>query len=291
MVADFNTWGRWSPWICQEPDCPIAVKGSPGEVGHYQEWNGERIGAGHMQIIQSRENERIDYELTFIKPWKSTARVVFGFQRKGRGTQVSWHMDGNLPFFLFFMRKKMSAWVGSDYERGLSMIKDQLETGEVLSASDFQNVVEQGPFHFAGIRTQCKIDNIGQKMQADFDLLGKDLEKGKLPRPDSVVALYNKFDFVSRDVDYVSGFIYKEQPNLDPSSGYEVGSAPGHKAIKVVHTGSYRHLGNAWSTAMGAQMTLKKKINQAVPMYEIYENDPHEVEEKDLITSIYVPVR
>lgn len=151
--------------------------------------------------------------------------------------------------------------------------------------------MEQGPFHYVGIRTQCKIDEIGQKMEADFDLLGKDLEKGELPQPDFVVALYNKFDFVSRDVDYISGFIYNEKPNLDSTSGYEIGSASGHKAIKVVHTGSYKHLGNAWSTAMGARMTLKKGINKAIPMYEVYDNNPHEVEEKDLITSIYVPVR
>ena len=63
---------------------------------------------------------------------------------------------------------------------------------------------------------------------------------------------------------YVAGFIYNESPNLDSISGYEIGSAPGHKAIKVVHTGSYKHLGNAWSTAMGAKMTLKKRINKAI---------------------------
>jgi hypothetical protein len=71
-------------------------------------------------------------------------------------------------------------------------------------------------------------------MQADFNLLGNDLEKGKLPRPDAVIALYTTFDFISRDVDYVSGFIYKEKPDLDSTFGYEIGNAPGHKAIKMV---------------------------------------------------------
>ena len=291
MVADFNTWRKWSPWICQEPDCPVVIKGSPGEIGHYQEWNGKRIGAGNIKITKTKENKKLNYELTFLKPWKSSAKVVFEFMKMGNGTQVLWHMNGTLPFFLFFMKKKMSAWVGGDYERGLSMLKDELETGDVLSASDFQNVVELDPFYYVGIRTQCKIEEIGEKMEADFDLLRKDLEKEKLPQPDFVVSLYNKFDFVSRDVDYISGFIYKEKPNLDSTSGYKIGSAPDHKAIKVVHTGSYKHLGNAWSTAMGAQMTLKKRINKAIPMYEVYENNPHEVEEKDLITCIYVPVR
>ena len=56
MVADFNTWRKWSPWICQEPDCPVVIKGPPREVGHYQEWNGKRSGAGDMQITQTKEN-------------------------------------------------------------------------------------------------------------------------------------------------------------------------------------------------------------------------------------------
>ena len=36
-------------------------------------------------------------------------------------------MEGTLPIFLFFMKKKMSAMVGSDYERGLAMLKELLE--------------------------------------------------------------------------------------------------------------------------------------------------------------------
>ncbi len=290
-VADFNTWAKWSPWVCQEPDCPIVIDGAPGEVGHYQEWSGERIGAGNMRIDQAMQNEQLGYTITFIKPWKSTAKVVFTFRKKGSGTQVLWRMNGSLPFFLFFMRKKMSAWVGSDYERGLSMLKDLLETGKVLSASNYQEVAVQDPFYYAGIRTQCRIDEIGQTMQADFDRLGNDLEKGKLPQPDFVVSLYHKFDFVSRDVDYIAGFIYKEDHGLDATSGYEIGSVAAHRAIKVIHTGAYKHLGNAWSTAMGARMVLKKRIDKAVPMYEIYHSDPHRVAEKDLITGIYVPVR
>ncbi len=96
---------------------------------------------------------------------------------------------------------------------------------------------------------------------------------------------------VSRDVDCVSGYAYDKRPKIDLTSGYEIGNVPDHKALKVVHTGSYKHLGNAWSTAMGAQMALKKRKNKAIPMCEVYNNNPHEVEEKDRITSIYVPVR
>jgi effector-binding domain-containing protein len=135
------------------------------------------------------------------------------------------------------------------------------------------------------------MEEIGPKMEADFMRLNLDLEKGSLPQPAFLFSSYRKFDFLTRDVDYVSGFGFKANPNLDITSKYETGDIPAHNAIKVTHTGAYKYVGNAWSTAMGAQMALKKRLNKAVPMYEIYESDPHEIEEKDLITSIYVPIK
>ena len=43
-------------------------------------------------------------------------------------------MKSQLPFFLFWMVKKMKVYIGMDYERGLKMLKDYLETGLVPSA-------------------------------------------------------------------------------------------------------------------------------------------------------------
>ena len=38
-------------------------------------------------------------------------------------------MEGTLPVFMFFMRRKMSSMVGKDYERGLAMLKQVVESG------------------------------------------------------------------------------------------------------------------------------------------------------------------
>lgn len=56
------------------------------------------------------------------------------------------------------------------------------------------------------------------------------------------------------------------------------------------HQGPYHHIGNAWSAAMGCARA-EHKINKAVPIYEIYQNNPHEVVENDLQVEIYVPVK
>ena len=127
VVSDFNTWRSWSPWLSQEPECPVEIAGSPGETGHKQSWDGKKIGSGHIELAEIEPNRRLGYELFFLKPWKSHSKAAFTFEPDGQATTVTWSMQGTLPIFMFFMRGKMSRMVGSDYERGLAMLRDVME--------------------------------------------------------------------------------------------------------------------------------------------------------------------
>jgi len=66
---------------------------------------------------------------------------------------------------------------------------------------------------------------------------------------------------------------------------------PSCKALKVVHTGPYRHLGNAWSLIMAEAKDKKLKILKSQPPFEKYVNDPALVQEGDLITEVYLPIK
>jgi len=127
LVSDFNTWPSWSPWLSQEPECPVEIEGAPGKPGHKQSWDGKKIGSGHMKLAEVIPGQRLDYELFFVKPWKSQSKATFEFGQEGQATWVSWSMEGTLPIFLFFLKKKMSAMVGRDYERGLAMLRELME--------------------------------------------------------------------------------------------------------------------------------------------------------------------
>ena len=103
-LTDFNTWPSWSPWLYYEPDARIDYSGDPGSVGHGFQWQGRKIGAGSMALTRI-EADRIECNLTFIKPFKSRANVAFELSPAGAdSTRVTWHMQGKLPFFLFFMK-------------------------------------------------------------------------------------------------------------------------------------------------------------------------------------------
>ena len=128
MVSDFNTWQSWSPWLSQEPECPVEIMGVPGNSGHRQSWSGKKIGSGHIELTRAVSGQSLEYDLFFIKPWKSQSKASFLFSQEDQSTRVIWSMEGTLPIFLFFMKKKMSAMIGKDYERGLVMLKEQLES-------------------------------------------------------------------------------------------------------------------------------------------------------------------
>ena len=56
-VSDFNTWRIWSPWLCQEPECPVDISGAAGKTEHEQAC-GQQIPACHIvQAVFSSGND------------------------------------------------------------------------------------------------------------------------------------------------------------------------------------------------------------------------------------------
>ncbi|MBF0196828.1 MAG: SRPBCC family protein [Planctomycetes bacterium] len=288
-LADFSNWPAWSPWLCQEPDCPVTISGTLGVIGYSQKWEGRAIGEGCIELMSFEQDLSLDYELKTIKPWKSKSGVSFKLKETKNGCKVSWSMKGSVPFFLFFMRRMMSSLIGCDYDRGLSMLTDILEQGEILSASEDEGKVIQEPFYLVGVRTTCNIKDIESAMENDFCTLEKALDDNSLPQSKSLGSVYEKYDMVKGTVRYVSGVIYSSI--TQPPDGFVVVSAPQHTALRVDHKGAYKHLGNSWAKAMGLQRYLKLKCHKGIAPYEIYRTDPKEHADRDLVTEIYVPIR
>ena len=289
-IANFKNWKEWSPWLCQEKDCPVVIEGAEGKVGHAQTWDGKRIGAGTMVLTEVSANKVLSYELNFTRPWKSKSKVGFKFTPTNAGTQVVWTMRGSLPIFLFFMKKMMSALVGGDYDRGLMMLKEYMETGAVVADTDFKGEKELPGFHYVGLKKKTSINNMPQEMSKDFEKLFSLVQDGKAKSPDQCLAFYHKYDMVNGTCEFTSAFAYKDRAE-SLGQGYEQGEISKHKSLQVVHTGPYKHLGNSWSAAVGAQRSLKRRPNKSIPFYEVYANNPMEVAPEQLVTEINIPIK
>ena len=252
-------------------------------------WVGKRTGEGNMHITSEEENKAVDYDLNFIKPWKSKAKVRFELKEQDGKTAVSWSMDSKLPFFMFWMKKMMVAFISMDYDRGLRLLKDYTEDGKVHSKLNFIGNEKHQGFKYVGVKTSCTIDSMGKKMAESLPEVMGYLTENQLEATGKPFTQYHKWDMVNNKVDYVTGIPVAEIPSSLPSK-FHGGEIPESKIYTLEHKGPYPHLGNAWSTLYTMQRGKEFKLNKKIHPFETYHNHPGEVNEKELITQIHFPV-
>ncbi|MCA9247583.1 MAG: SRPBCC family protein [Planctomycetales bacterium] len=287
-VADFGTWSTWSPWLCCEPAAEVTVTESPNTVSSVYTWRGEIVGQGEIEHRRLDAPRHIEEELRFIKPFPSKSKVTFDIKPSGEGTEITWDMHGSLPWFLFWMRSQMVAMIGMDYERGLKMLKEWIETGEVLSQTVVHGVEPVGPLRVAGVRNRCSLADIGASMTAAFDAAVNALPKHGLPLDGEPISVYHQFDLAKQTCEYTSGFAVPESASVP--SELSTWSLPQGRALHVEHGGRYEHLGNSWSAAQ-MHMRYKKLKPNKCGAFEIYRNDPCATPPAELRTDIFLPLK
>lgn len=286
VISDFNQWQVWSPWMIMDPKVKVTV----APDAQYYEWEGDSVGSGNMTIIGFHEFASVDYNLLFLKPWKSKAKVRFEIKPVGEGVMVTWFMDSSLPFFMFWMKKLTEAFIGMDYNRGLMMLKDYVEEGLVPSKLDFigENSFEESAF--IGLKNTCSKDEMQTKKQADFDKLWQVTEAHKDLVDGKGFCIYHKWDMVKDEIEYTVGIQMKAMPeNLD--DGFVKGQLNPSKTYRLGHVGPHRHLGNAWSTMYSLQRSKVFKANKKIHPFEVYTNLPSEVDENDLSTVVHFALK
>ncbi len=284
FLTDFNNWISWSPWLICEPETKLKF----ADDGKFYEWEGNRIGSGQMKVTAESE-DNIDYDLTFLKPWKSKSKTSFNFKELEKGTEVTWIMNSSLPFFMFFMKKSMEIYIGMDYDRGLKMLKEEIEEGKIDSKLEIIGKTTFKGYNYIGIKTDTAFSKIDYVMEKDFLSLNTYIKENIIEVVGYPFSEYQKFNLVKDKIVYVAGFPVKEKPKNLPE-GFIYGSLPENKMQTVRHIGKYEHLGNAWSTIMMMDRNKEFKKNKKASPIEFYLNDPSQTKPAELITDISMPV-
>jgi len=129
LVEDFRAWRQWSPWEDLDPQLSRSYTGPETGVGAHYAWRGNRrAGTGSMEIVAATPDS-LRIALAFLKPWRATNDVVFGFEPDGDGTRVTWTMSGThtglARVFALFMN--FDKFIGRDFEKGLARLKEHAE--------------------------------------------------------------------------------------------------------------------------------------------------------------------
>ena len=285
-LNDLHSWIDWSPWLVMEPEASVTV----ADDGTFYEWNGKRVGSGEMKITSFVENKTVFYDLTFLTPWKSEAKVRFDVSVSEGGTNVAWTMESSMPWFMFWMVGMMEGFIAMDFDRGLAMLKEYIEKGTINSRLEFKGIVELPEIHYVGVKTTCGFDEIGEVMRADFgklEAVGKEYEN---IATGTGYTIYHDWNFKKRETTYTACIGVTEIPG-NISGGFFSGTIPASKVYILRHIGAYNHLGNAWSTLMSMERNKEFKKKKGFHPFEWYVSDPRQTPEDELITDICFGVK
>lgn len=288
-VANYESWTSWSPWLCADKDAQVSVSPDPSSVGSAYAWQGDVVGQGEIEHHRLNRGRLIEDELRFIKPFKSRSDVGFDFEPEATGTKVTWNMHGSMPWFLFWMLPQMQTYIGMDYERGLRMLKESIETGTVLSKTDIRGVESAGPLRMAGVPKQCQFRDVGSSMESSFAEVTEVFNQHGLPTVSDPMSVYHHVDLKGQTFDYTSGWTIPATIDQIPAE-FNSWSLPASQALVLEHVGSYQNLGNAWSAAYQYARYKKLKMSR-LGTFEIYRKDPSSTPPAELMTEIVLPIR
>lgn len=287
IINDFHKWEPWSPWLITDQETKLDIR----KDGKYYDWAGPVTGTGNMTIISEKENERVDYDLLFLKPFKSRAKVSFVLKQEGDAVRVHWLMDNSLPFFMFWMKKMMVTFIGMDYDRGLNMLKEYAEIDKVNSKLTFNGIKDYPGCTYVGIDRTCAISELSGKMEEDYTKLMEHMMQNHQEQMDgNAFSMYKKWDPINDKVVYTACIPVKPGFN-DLLSGMYISNVPATKVHSIHHKGPYQYSGNVWSAQYGHSRAKMFKTNKKISPMEVYYNSPKNTPVNDLESEVIFPVK
>jgi len=290
MVSDYRTWTTWSPWLIAEPQAKVDISDRSNQVGSTYHWSGKVVGEGRLEHLRLETDRLVEDRLDFIRPTKSKSKSGIKFEAIANRTKLVWWIDGNLPWYLFFLTPMIKTMVGMDYQRGLMMIKELAETGRITSSTEVLGIESIPPIRVAGFQAQSSVFNIEQSMEEMLVKLESEYQDQGMPKEGAMVAVYTRFKVKQGIFEYLLGRAIPDTLLIPTPSSLKEWKFPQARALHLRHTGSYKHLGNAWSIANRIAEHQKLKLNRSAS-FEIYTNSPHDNPEESLQTDLYLPLR
>ena len=291
-LNDFKNWKEWGPWY--EKDSTIRVQyadNTIGEGGAYT-WTSDIEGGGSMKSVKIQKPERLDQEIVFETPFGDMMSDVYWvLEKTDTGTDLTWGMRGEFPFFLRFMASGMEKQLGPMQERGLELFDENLQRKLKVYTIDSVGVVDYSGGFYLYESTSSKISNMNSKLTPMMEAIEKFVSDNRIRLTGSPFTIYHKFDQENGTTMFSVAYPIAERIiSQDPDilTGYmERGTY-----FKTVLTGDYSNLKEAWEKAMFDASSLKDyRLMENGEPFEIYvnsaQNTPNPAE---LVTEIYIPV-
>lgn len=119
----------YSKWVMTDPNVKITMTGTDGTVGAISAWVSDHkdVGVGEQEIKAMVENERIDYELRFKKPFEATDAAYTTFEViDSTHTKVVNGFNSKMPFPMNIMMPMVKKMLKEDMATNMKNLNEQL---------------------------------------------------------------------------------------------------------------------------------------------------------------------
>lgn len=293
-IVDFKAWPKWDPWTLHEPNVKLEYSKDYKKENGYYTWDGKLIGAGkltHKSIVQ---NKYIKQQLNFTRPWRSNPTTEWEFQSKTKGgkkgTEVSWLMEGKIPFFMRFILPFIKMGITTDYELGLIRINQLLDKKADKFALSFPGVKKLDKCHGLYSSFAGSFNDLPKEAPKAFKLLMNTMKENSIKPAANPFTTYSKPNMKKNTTE--CDFVFPVESGTKASGFGSIKSYPGGKYFLVSYKGTYDYLKHAWNSSIGHVRMNRYKMDKSRPSLEVYINNPAEVKSlNDAKTDIYIPIK
>ena len=121
----------YSKWVMTDPAMKKIFTGTDGQPGFIYAWDGnKKAGKGEQEIKKITDNEHIDVEVRFERPFVAIANTPFKTESvSGTQTRVIWGTSSQMKYPMNIMLAVMNIerMLGNDLEISLRNLKTILE--------------------------------------------------------------------------------------------------------------------------------------------------------------------
>ena len=291
-LNDFKNWKEWGPWYEQDSTIQVQFKENTVGEGAAYTWTSDIEGGGRMKTLHVQKPERLDQEIVFETPFGDMLSEVYWILKETEtGTELTWGIKGELPFFSRVMASSMEEQLGPMEERGLELFDENLQKKLSIYTIDSVGVVDYSGGFYLYVTTSSKISSIGVKSREMMEHIGKFVQKNNIRLTGSPFTLYHKFDQENGTTMFSVAYPIAERI-ISQDSDILTGYMERGTYFKTILTGAYDNSKEAWEKATFHAENLKDYVVLANgEPFEIYvnriENTPNPAK---LVTEIYIPV-
>ncbi len=293
-LGDFKRWDNWSVWKQKDSNMTFEYSENMGEIGAFSKWKSTVLGNGQQEIIELKENEYIKTEMEF-EGWDGKNYAAFNLEKVESGTKVIWNFEGaETPFYMNLMNTFMKFMLEDSYKKSLKNLKEYIESmpkqGNEGNVSGLGNnpmgieviVVNARPI--ISIRDTTTIADLSKKLTELYTELSIYAATEQIEIIGMPLAIYHQFS--------PKGVILEAAmptASIIEGEGRVIGKKlPSGKVVMGIYKGNYSDSGKMHNAIY--KYCIGNGVEIGTFYWEVYANDPAEVDPELIETHIFYPI-